>query len=117
MDAEGATRHLRYPPYLDYRPLAGDEPAMTELLARPECARIACASGASIEQQAQDHAIAYVVPEHIAEVRGRRLAWTTKTRAAVKDLLTKEITYWDHRAEDFILAMVEVLDSGEHRVH
>jgi hypothetical protein len=32
-------------------------------------------------------------------VRGRRLAWTTKTRVAVKDRLTKEITYWDHRAE------------------
>jgi hypothetical protein len=32
-------------------------------------------------------------------VRGRRLAWIEKTRAAVKDRLTKEITYWDHRAE------------------
>ena len=43
------------------------------------------------------------MPEHIAEVRGRRLAWIEKTRAAVKDRLTKEITYWDHRAEQLKL--------------
>jgi hypothetical protein len=38
------------------------------------------------------------VPEHIKEVRDRRLAWVEKTRVAVKDRLTKEIAYWDHRA-------------------
>jgi hypothetical protein len=103
MDAEGTTRHLQYAPYLDYRPLAADEPAITDLLARPECGWIARAPGASIEQKAQDHAIAHVVPEHIAEVRGRRLGWIEKTRAAVKDRLTKEIAYWDHRAEQLKL--------------
>ncbi len=36
-------------------------------------------------------------------MRGRRLAWIEKTRAAVKDRLTKEITYWDHRAEQLKL--------------
>jgi hypothetical protein len=51
-----------------------------------------------LEQKAQTHAIAHVVPEHIQEVRDRRLEWITKTRAAVKDRLTKEIAYWDHRA-------------------
>jgi hypothetical protein len=43
------------------------------------------------------------VPEHIGEVRSRRMAWIEKTRAAVKDRLTKEITYWDHRAEQLKL--------------
>ena len=99
MDAEGHTRHLQYAPYLDYRPLADKEPAVADLLARPECAWITRA----LEQKAQGHAIAHVVPEHISEVRGRRLTWTTKTRAAVKDRLTKEITYWDHRAEQLKL--------------
>src|SRR6185295_9486028 len=33
------------------------------------------------------------------EVRGAKLALIAKTEAAVKDRLTKEITYWDHRAE------------------
>jgi len=49
------------------------------------------------------HAIAHVVPEHVAEVRDRRLGWIEKTRAGVKDRLTKEITYWDHRAEQLKL--------------
>ncbi|MGH7742562.1 MAG: DUF3883 domain-containing protein, partial [Candidatus Eiseniibacteriota bacterium] len=56
-----------------------------------------------LEQQALGHAIASVVPDHVAEVRGRRLDWVEKTRAAVKDRLTKEITYWDHRAEQLKL--------------
>jgi hypothetical protein len=99
MDAEGRTRHLHYAPYLDYRPLAEDEPGPVDLLARPECAWITRAP----EQKAQAHAIAQVVPEHIAEVRGRRLAWIDKTRAAVKERLTKEIAYWDHRAEQLRL--------------
>ncbi len=99
MDAQGNARHLHYAPYLDYRPLAEDEPSAAELLARPECAWITRA----LEQKAQRHAIEHMVPEHIAEVRDRRLTWIDKTRAAVKDRLTKEITYWDHRAEQLKL--------------
>jgi superfamily II DNA or RNA helicase len=99
MDTSGNTRHLQYAPYLDYRPLAENEPALAELLARPECAWITRATSQSIEQQAQSHAIAQVVPEHVAEVRGRRLKWIEKTRAAVKDRLTKEIYHWDGQAE------------------
>ncbi len=99
MDADGQTRHLQYAPYLDYRPLTVGEPSVADLLARPECAWI---TGA-LEKKAQAHAIAHVVPEHVAEVRDRRLAWIEKTRAAVKDRLTKEITYWDHRAEQLKL--------------
>jgi hypothetical protein len=75
------------------------EPAVAILLARPECAWIT----RTLEQKAQSHAIAHIVPEHSAEVRGRRLAWIEKTRAAVKDRLIKEITYWDHRAEQLKL--------------
>jgi superfamily II DNA or RNA helicase len=99
MDTEGHTRHLHYAPYLDYRPLAEGESSVADIFARPECAWITRA----LEQKAQSHAIAQVVPEHIAEVRGRRLSWIEKTRAAVKDRLTKEITYWDHRAEQLKL--------------
>jgi superfamily II DNA or RNA helicase len=99
LDAEGHARHLHYAPYLDYRPLAEGEPGVADLLARTECAWIS----RGLEQQAQSHAIANLVPEHIAEVRGRRLAWIEKTRVAVKDRLTKEITYWDHRAEQLKL--------------
>ena len=95
MDAAGQTRHMHCAPYLDYRPLNKDEPSVDDLLARPECAWIA----RDLEQRALDHAVGHVVPEHIGEVRSRRLQWIEKTRAAVKDRLIKEIAYWDHRAE------------------
>ena len=92
---DGAARHLNYAPYLDYRPLAVTEPGVEAILARPECAWI----GHQLEAAAQAHAIAHVVPEHLAEVRDRKIALLDKTEAAVKDRLTKEINYWDFRAE------------------
>ena len=76
-----------------------DEPDVDALLARPECAWIS----RELEQKAQGYAIAHVVPEHLAEVRDRKLELIDKTEAAVKDRLTKEITYWDHRAEQLKL--------------
>ncbi len=94
MDGAGQTRHLQYAPYLDYRPLAANEPDIAAILARPECGWVS----RGLEQQAQNYAIATVVPGHVQEVRDRRLAWIEKTRAAVQDRLTKEINYWDHRA-------------------
>ena len=99
IDAEGNARHLQYAPYLDYRPLRDQEPSFEAILALPECVWIT----RELEQKAFGHAIATVVPEHIQEVRARRLGWIEKTRAAVKDRLTKEITYWDHRAAELQL--------------
>jgi SNF2 family DNA or RNA helicase len=99
LDAVGNARHLQYAPYLDYRPLAADEPGVEAFLDRPECAWI----NRELEQKAQGHAIAHVVPEHLGEVRARKLDLIAKTEAAVKDRLTKEISYWDHRAEQLKL--------------
>src|SRR5690606_28648863 len=45
-----------------------------------------------------------LVKEHADEVKRRRLDWVTRTREAVKDRLTKEITYWDSRATALRLA-------------
>jgi SNF2 family DNA or RNA helicase len=98
-DAASNARNLHYAPYLDYRPLAADEPGLEAILSRPEKSWI----GRELEQKAQGYAIAQVVPEHVAEVRTRKLALLGKTEAAVKDRLTKEITYWDHRAEQLKL--------------
>ena len=96
LDEAGAARHLHYAPYLDYRPLRDDEPKVDALFSRPEFSWIT----RDLEQKALGHAIAEVVPEHLKEVRDRRYAWIEKARAAVKDRLTKEIGYWDHRAEE-----------------
>lgn len=99
LDAEGNTRHMQYAPYLDFRPLAETEPNVDAILTRTECAWISRA----LELKAQGYAVAQVVPEHLAEVRSRRIDLITKTEAAVQDRLTKEITYWDHRAEQLKL--------------
>jgi SNF2 family DNA or RNA helicase len=99
LDASGTARHLQYAPYLDYRPLEASEPDVAAILARPECGWIS----RELEAKAQGHAIATVVPEHIGEVRARTVSRIEKTEAAVKDRLTKEINYWDHRAEELRL--------------
>jgi hypothetical protein len=99
LDAQGNARHMHYAPYLDYRPLTAEEPGIEAILSRSECTWIS----RELEQKAQGHAIANVVPLHLAEVRNRKLELITKTEAAVKDRLTKEITYWDHRAEQLKL--------------
>ncbi len=106
LDAAGAARHPHYAPYLDYRPLCETEPGVDAILERPECAWIAGSAGfqpASLEHQVVAHAVAHVVPEHLAEVRDARVALIARTEAAVKDRLIKEITYWDHRAEQLKL--------------
>ena len=98
-DTSGVMRHVNYAPYLDYRPLATGDPSVEAILDRPECQWI----NREMEQKAQGYAIATVVPEHLAEVREPKLVIIAKTEAAVKDRLTKEITYWDHRAEELKL--------------
>jgi len=92
-------RPLHYAPYLDYRPLEKEELQIDDLLNRPECAWIT----RQLEKDALNHAIAKMVPEHLKEVRDRRINWIDKTRVAVKDRLTKEISFWDLRAEQLKL--------------
>lgn len=96
MDHSGVARHLHYAPYLDFRPLADDEPDIDTILARPECAWIS----KDLEQTANGYAIERVVPEHLNEVRSRKSELVERTRAAVHDRLKKEISYWDHRAAE-----------------
>jgi superfamily II DNA or RNA helicase len=96
LDSAGNARHIQYAPYLDFRPLTEADPKIEAILDRKECSWIT----KDLEQKAATHAIGFVVPEHLAEVRSRKLDLIAKTEAAVKDRLTKEISYWDHRAAD-----------------
>jgi len=94
MTPDGALRFLQAAPYLDYRPLGPEEPDISQCLARPELEWV----NASLESQVQDFAIENVVPRHFEEVRSRRLDQVEKSRNAIKQRLTREIAYWDHRA-------------------
>ena len=83
-------------PYLDYRPLGDNEPTADEVVSRQECSWIR----RDLEANALGYAISHVVPEHLEEVQSRKLELLLKTEAAVKERLTKEIAYWDHRAAE-----------------
>jgi len=96
VDDDGTMRQIHFAPYLDYRPLKEDEPKVDQILARPECEWIK----RDLETKVLEYAVASVVPEHYKEVSDERLSLIDKTRVAVKDRLTKEINYWDHRAEE-----------------
>ncbi len=96
VNAELETVGQDYAPYLDYRPLSDGEPGVQEIVGRPECSWI----GGDLEAKAVEYAVSRLVPEHLEEVRSRKLELLTKTEAAVKERLTKEIAYWDHRAAD-----------------
>jgi len=51
----------------------------------------------NLDQQALTLAATTLVPEHYAEVAGRRIAHVDKTLAAVHERLTKEIDFWTDR--------------------
>lgn len=95
MDNEGNRKVAGYAPYLDYRPLKDDE---SSLLAGHASLDLAWLSS-NPEEKALDYAIEHVVPSHFAEVKQRKEEIVTKAMAAVKERLTKEIAYWDHRAQ------------------
>ncbi len=96
LDAAGRAISHDYAPYLDYRPLGAEDPSAAEILALPECGWV----GGEVEAKGLEFAMAGVVPDHLREVRSRRLDLLAKTEAAVKERLTKEIAHWDRRAAD-----------------
>ena len=69
---------------------------MQEIVGRPECSWI----GGNLEAKAVEYAVSRLVPTHLEEVRSRKLELLSKTEAAVKERLTKEIASWDYRAAD-----------------
>ena len=90
----GSVRNAGYAPYLDYRPAKEEEqkqimPYLEEDWLRRE----------DIEKKIVEFAVENIVPEHVAQVKRRREEMVDKTYAAVKERLTKEITYWDYRAQ------------------
>ncbi|HEY7414074.1 MAG TPA: helicase-related protein [Ktedonobacteraceae bacterium] len=94
LDAQGQARQAGAAPYLDYRPLTDEERALVVPALETSWLR------SDLENQALSYAVAELVPRHLAEVKQRKEALILKTMAAVRDRLTKEINYWDHRADD-----------------
>jgi superfamily II DNA or RNA helicase len=91
--ASGDVRGAGYAPYLDYRPPTESELALIRHMEEPGWLRD------EIESRALDYAVRNLVPSHLQEVKSRKEQMADKTMAAVKERLTTEISYWDHRAE------------------
>lgn len=87
-------RQVGAAPYLDYRPMSDSERTLlAPQLDSPWLRR-------NWEQEVLAYAIAQVVPGHVEEVRPHRLAQIDKVEREVKARLTKEISFWDRRAQD-----------------
>jgi hypothetical protein len=94
IDDQGSTKTAGPAPYLDYRPPTDAERQALERLPLPDWVRV------ELESKALEHAALHLVRGHFDEVRHRKEELIDKTLAAVKDRLTKEINYWDHRATE-----------------
>ena len=97
IDQDKTVSNPGYAPYLDYRPITDDERSLVPpLLEAPWL-------NEGLESQIIDYAVTSLIPEHLKEVKTHKEALVPKTIEAVKDRLTKEINYWDKRANDLKL--------------
>lgn len=84
-----------YAPYLDYRPIDEDERAAIEPVLEEDWLN------SDLESEVKDYAVEHLVPNHLDEVKAHRETLVQKTMRAVKERLTKEIYYWDNRANEY----------------
>ncbi len=100
---DGQTSFAGWAPHLDLEPIAADEQTLIKdditapwLLDNQEARAVALAA-------------ATLVPEHFAEVAGRRISHVDKTLNAVHERLTKEISFW----QDRWLKLKEDIEAGK----
>jgi len=94
IDEQDQVRTAGYAPYLDYYPITDDEKKLVDTTLQSSWL------SRDLEARVVEHAVERIVPRHLDEVRHRREEMVVKTIAAVKERLTKEIAYWDLRAEE-----------------
>ena len=97
IDQDKTVSNPGYAPYLDYRPITDDERSLVPPLLETSWLN------EGLESQIIDYAVTSLIPEHLKEVKAHKEALVPKTIEAVKDRLTKEINYWDKRANDLKL--------------
>ena len=92
LDASGRVGNAGPAPHLDCRPIRDDE--------RPLLGDRLSAEWLGGDDAIMDHAVSALVPEHLGEVRMRRVAEIEKTRQQVFERLSRERTHWDNRANE-----------------
>jgi superfamily II DNA or RNA helicase len=91
VDPDGSAHHAGWAPYLDYRPATPDELALLQPVIDSGWVR------SDLESAALEHGVE-LARVHLDEVRRRTLDRVERTVAAVRERLTSQIQYWDHRA-------------------
>lgn len=94
IDKNTQTQMAGYAPYLDYRPITPEEQKVIDPLLDQTWLK------EDLESKIQAFAVSNLVSKHFEEVRRNKEDLVARTIAAVKDRLTKEINYWDHRANE-----------------
>lgn len=92
LDSDGDAKPAGYAPYLDYRPLTSEEQGIRSKLEEPDWMKL------DFESKVLNYAVSHLVHDHFNEVKQRKIEIIDKTINAVRDRLTKEIGYWDNRA-------------------
>ena len=92
----GGPGNAGYAPYLDYRPLAGEERAAAAVEETVAGDWISDA----LTTTAQGYAIEHLAGAHYREISRVTAARVEKVRAAVKDRLEREIRYWNGRVNE-----------------
>jgi superfamily II DNA or RNA helicase len=91
VERDGSANHAGWAPYLDCRPGTDEELALLVPIIEDDWVR------KDLESSALEHGVE-LARAHLDEVRRRTLDRIDKTVAAVRDRLTSQIQYWDHRA-------------------
>jgi len=95
IDSAGEIKLAGDAPYLDYAQPTDEQ---KELIAqRVDLNQL----GNETVAQVKSYAISHLAPEHLGRVQAQREALIDKTLVAVRERLTKEINYWDGRAQHF----------------
>lgn len=100
---DGKATFAGWAPHLDLEPITPEQQSAVEPHLNADWLK------ANLDQQALTLAATTLVPEHYAEVAGRRIAHVDKTLAAVHERLTKEIDFWTDRW----MKLKEDLDAGK----
>jgi hypothetical protein len=94
IDRVGNVKNAGYAPYLDYRPVTeAERKSLYPMLDTQWLEQ-------DLESKVLTYAIEQIVPRHLTEVRKRKEELISRTIQAVKDRLTREINYWDHRTNE-----------------
>ena len=94
IDQDKTVSNPGYAPYLDYRPITDEEQSVVLPLLEAQWLN------EELESQITDYAVEHLIPEHLKAVKAHKEVLVPKTIAAVKERLTKEINYWDNRANE-----------------